>query len=172
MNDAGRGNRGCLLIGAAFVLLLVILGALGLSALLGLWSDEPPPVAEQTAPNPDPTSAPPGPSTAAACRDDAAAFRAYARPKLGSQVALLERVTAVCWEPAGRLRVEIEYAADVNATSAPMTSLCTTLSGFITEADRPWKGFTVYSTHTFTPGRPLLAGSTPDGKCVNPSQRG
>ncbi len=168
---AGRIKPGCLVIAAVFVLLLVLLGALAVSSLLEVWSHEPGPTA-QTSQN---AASDRADGSAAAsptgCDDDTAGFDAFARPRAGTQTAVLDVVTLVCWEPTGQLRAEARLAADINATSAPMTWLCATLSAFITDTGRAWRGFTVYSTHSATLGKPLLTGITAGRTCTNPQHR-
>ena len=84
---------------------------------------------------------------------------------------MLDTVTLVCWEPTGQLRAETSLAADINATSASMTWLCATLSAFITDTRRAWRGFTVYSTHSATFGKALLTGTRPGRTCINPEHQ-
>jgi hypothetical protein len=168
---AGRIKPGCLVIAVAFVVLLVLLGALSVSALLEAWSHEPGPAA-QTGLNAasDRADGSAGASPTG-CDDDTAGFDAFARPRAGTPMAVLDTVTLVCWEPTGQLRAEARFAADINATSAPMTWLCATLSAFITDTGRAWRGFTVYSTHSATPGKPLLTGMTAGRSCTNPQHQ-
>ena len=171
MSETTTGNKqGCMIIGVIFVVLLVLLGALGLSYLLGAWSDEGTPSARNDAGQGRSTPSPSASPTGAACEDATAAFRTFAGPRPGMS-AVLERVTSVCWEPGGELRAEAAYAADINATSAPMASLCRALSEFVTGSGRTWRGFTVYSTSQVTAGKPFLAGPTEGGPCTNPQHR-
>lgn len=163
--DAGRVNTGCaVIIAVVFVLFLVLLGVLSVGSLLGVW-EAPPPSDQGTSAGR--TSAPPATSPSG-CEDETAGFRDFARPRAGTQGAVLYRVTLVCWEPAGTLRAETSYSADINITSVPMTWLCATISEFITASGRAWQGFTVVSTHQATPGWTVLASSTPGGACTRP----
>ena len=168
---AGRIKPGCVGIAVVFVLLLVLLGALSVNALLEVWSHEPGPTAQasQNAAS-DRADGSTGASPTG-CDDDTAGFFAFARPRAGTQAAVLGAVTLVCWEPTGQLRAEASFTADINATSAPMTWLCATLSAFITGTSRAWQGFTIYSTHSATPGKPLLTGMAAGGRCTNPQHR-
>ena len=166
--EAGTKRTGCIAIAVVFVVLLVILGALGLNALLGVWSDEPEPTGQAASEVSGGTATPSVIPSAGGCLDDTAAFRAFAGSRPDTQAAVLGRVTLVCWEPDGALRAEATYPGDINATSAPMTWLCRTFSGFVTDKGRPWHGFTVYSTNPATPGRPFLTGRTAGGACDNP----
>ena len=165
--NTGQTRTGCLAIGVAFAVLLVLLGALAASELLGLWSDEP----EAGAGPGTSAGATSAASPAAACTDDTAAFRGFAGPRAGTQAAVLDSLTLVCWQPSGELRVEARYPADVNATSASMRWLCATLSAFVAGTDRTPRGFAVYSTHPATPGRPFLVARAGDSGCANPQHR-
>jgi hypothetical protein len=102
------------------------------------------------------TSAPP----AAGCEDVTAAFRETGGPDV---------VRRVCWEPTGQLRAEADLPADIEPRSAPMRAACTALSEFVAASGRDWKGFTVYSTHRFSPGQAMLA-SSEAGRCARPSR--
>jgi hypothetical protein len=165
MSDGRRS--GCLAIGVAFVALLVLLGAVSVSVLLGLWSDEPE-LGASAPPTGGPSPTGPAPT---GCADDTAAFRAFADPDVRANARVLDSVTLVCWQPSGELRVEARYPADVNAESASMTWLCGTLSGFVADTGRTPRGFTVYSVHPATPGRPFLVAGAQDRTCTNPQHR-
>lgn len=168
---AGTKRTGWIAIAVVFVVLLVVLGAVGFTVLRGVWSNESA-VTGQAGPD-----VPGGAATASAtasaggCLDDTAAFRVFAGSRPDTQAAVLERVTLVCWEPDGALRAEATYPGDINATSAPMTWLCRTFSGFVTDSGRPWHGFTVYSTNPVTPGKAFLTARTAGGACDNPLHR-
>ena len=156
------GRSGCIAIGVAFTVLLVLLGALSVSVLLGLWSDEPPASPPQGAENRLSASAAPP------CTQEIMAFKGFARSRSDVQTAVLDAVTLVCWQPSGELRVEARYPADINASSASMRWLCATLAEFAASADRAARGFTVYSTHAATQGRAFLVGNVQDRACTNP----
>ena len=160
---AGRPSRGCLAIAAVFVLLLVMLGALAFDELLAVFSPE-----DEAGAQTESSTPAAGTPSAGGCLDDTGAFRTFAGSRPDAQPAVLDHVTLVCWQPTGELRAEATYAADINATSAGMTWLCRTLSGFVTGSGRTWQGFTVYSTSSATRGTPFLAGRTEGGTCDNP----
>lgn len=106
--------------------------------------------------NAEATTSPSAPP--AACEDVTPAFRAAGGPEL---------VQRVCWEPSGALRAEATASADIEPGSAPMRAVCTALSDFVTGSGKAWNGFTVYSTHRFTPGRAMLISRQP-GVCGRP----
>jgi hypothetical protein len=154
-----------IIIGIIFLVLLAALGWITWGTVLSGWSGDDIVVEETSSPGPTP-SASPSPS----CADDLAGFQGYANSRPDVQANVVTSVSTVCWESTGELRVEAAYTADVNPTSAPMTWLCTTLSGFIDGSGRTWQGFTVYSTRAPTQGRAMLTGRTAGGPCVNPRQ--
>jgi hypothetical protein len=151
------GGRGCLL-GLGAVIGLGILAAIIGFALIG-GGDE-----VDTAASPGPTDTPSSATSAPECTDVTEEFRRSTGPGL-------DLVRRVCWEADGRLRAEIDLAADINASSAPAQALCAALTDFITASGRAWSGFTAYSLSPLTPGRPMLSREQPDGPCLNPFQQ-
>jgi len=164
-------RTGWIAVAVVFVVLLVILGAAGLNVLLGPSSDEPAGSGQAASDVPAGAATPSAAASTGGCLDDTGAFRAFAASRPDTQAAVVERVTLVCWEPDGALRAEATYPADVNATSAPMTWLCRTFSGFVADSGRPWRGFTMYSTSPLTPGKPFLTARAAGGACDNPQHR-
>ncbi|MBX6752121.1 MAG: hypothetical protein IRY85_21080 [Micromonosporaceae bacterium] len=151
------GGRGCLL-GLGAVIGLGVLAAVIGFALLGGGDDV------DTAASPGPTDTPSSVTSATGCADVTEDFRRFAGARL-------DVVRRVCWEADGRLRAEIELAADINASSAPAQALCAALTDFITASSRAWSGFTAYSLSPLTPGQPMLSREELDGPCRNPFQQ-
>ena len=133
-------------------------GALALLALFGIAVSLFFLVIDDSPSPPPPPDAPSSGPPAAGCEDATAAFRASGGTDL---------VQRVCWEPTGSLRAQASPSADVEPGSPPMRAVCSALSAFVTGSGRAWNGFTVYSTHRFTPGRPMLTSSQP-GVCGRP----
>jgi hypothetical protein len=169
--NAGPPRPGYAALAAAILAALAALAILLAALSATVWSDEPGPQTAIEVPSAAPASSHPATASAVGCAVETAEFVAFARARAGAQAATLDSLTLVCWEPAGQLRADSSYAADVNATSAPMTWLCATMSAYITHTGRAWQGFTVYSTHRITPGRPMLTGRTPGGTCTNPQHQ-
>jgi hypothetical protein len=165
-DDTGRANTGLLVI--ILVIIAILLGlVVGVVSCTDIFE-----ALRTTESRPAATGAPSttttGTTPAPECVDDTAAFRTFAGPQSGPRGAALASVTRVCWEPTGALRVESRLSIDVNASSTPMTVLCRKLSDYISQAGRPWRGFTVYSKHPAFDGQPLLSGRTPGGACTKP----
>lgn len=157
MTEPEQAGRGCLLWLAAVVGLGALTAVIWFALLRGGDDGD--------------TAVPPGQSTtpslatsAAECTDVTEEFRNSVGPGL-------DVVRTVCWESDGRLRAEIDLAADINAGSAPAQAVCTALTDFITASGRAWLGLTAHSLSPFTPGQPVLAREQPDQPCLNPSQQ-
>jgi hypothetical protein len=92
---------------------------------------------------------------------DATDFRSYAI-EFG-----VRNVDRVCWEQSGALRAESGLAADAEPGSPPLQALCQALSQFVTGSGHDFKGLTVYSTNTLSPGQPIMTATEP-GRCHRP----
>jgi hypothetical protein len=153
----GRPHPGCL------SLIVAILGAgLVVAALLILTRTDGDDERGSDTASP-PTSAVATPP--AGCTDVTALFRQSAPTDDA-----LARVRQICWQDSGHLRAEIDYPADIEATSPPMRWLCTALTTFITGSERPWNGFTAYSSATVSDGQVLLSRTELDQPCAKPVQ--
>ncbi len=153
--ETGRFHPGCL----GLILAAVLGGGLLAAALLFFDRTD----GDESAGSPT-TSA--SPSPASDCVDATAQFQQTAPADDA-----LARVRRVCWQESGQLRAEIDYPADIEAASPPMRWLCTALTSFIAGSDRPWNGFTAYSTATVSPGQVVLSRTEQDQACVNPARQ-
>jgi len=162
--DAGRASTTTVVVVSLIVaILLVLFGLVSCDELLAGLTGGPRTTESHANTTNSPSTVP-----EAGCRDDLAAFQAFAGAQAGPRGAALASITLVCWEPSGALRVESTLSPDITVNSDSISWLCQTLSGHIEESGRPWQGFTVYSRHPAFDGQPILAGHAPDGTCTEP----
>jgi hypothetical protein len=124
--NAGRPRPGYATIVAAILAALAALAILLAALSATVWSDEPGPQTAIEAPSAGPPAVTPRQPPRAAPTTQPSSSRSPVRAPVPGRDP--RHLTLVCWEPAGQLRADSSYSADANATSAPMTWLCATMS--------------------------------------------